>query len=127
MVGKTISHYQILDKLGEGGMGVVYKARDSHLDSFLAIKVLPEAFSRDSDRLARFTREAKVPTSLNHPNIATVHGVEESGGVSVPVMELVEGPMLAERIARRVVSLERPARADALYAAASSMIDLLTP
>jgi Tol biopolymer transport system component len=106
LIGRRVAHYSIVDKLGEGGMGVVYKARDTHLDRFVAIKVLPEAFSRDPDRLARFTREAKVMASLNHPNIATVHGVEDSGGVSVLVMEVVEGPTLAQRIALGAVPLE---------------------
>jgi serine/threonine-protein kinase len=91
----NIAHYRITAKLGEGGMGVVWRATDTKLVRDVAIKVLPEAFAADSDRLARFTREAQVLASLNHPNIAAIYGVEERA----LVLELVEGPTLAERIA----------------------------
>jgi len=91
----NISHYRVTAKLGEGGMGVVWRATDTKLARAVAIKVLPEAFAADSDRLARFTREAQVLASLNHPNIATIYGVEERA----LVMELAEGPTLADRIA----------------------------
>jgi serine/threonine protein kinase len=98
--GTRIGPYEITAKLGEGGMGVVYRARDPRLGRDVAIKVLPELVARDAERLARFEREAKLLASLNHPNIAAVLGVEESGGVRALVMELVEGETLAERIAR---------------------------
>jgi serine/threonine protein kinase len=91
MLGKTISHYRIVEKLGEGGMGEVYRARDSELNREVALKALPEVFAKDVDRMARFQREAQVLASLNHPNIAAIHGLEESSGVRALVMELVEG------------------------------------
>ena len=91
--------YEILSPLGAGGMGEVYRARDSNLGRDVALKVLPEAFARDAEHMARFKREAQVLASLNHPNIASVYGLEESDGVHALVMELVEGPTLAERIA----------------------------
>ena len=84
---QTIAHYRITSKIGEGGMGEVYRATDTKLDRDVAIKVLPEAFADDADRLARFTREAQVLASLNHPNIAAIYGVEDRA----LVMELVEG------------------------------------
>src|SRR5438128_12221447 len=86
----TIAHYRIVSKLGEGGMGAVYRARDTKLNRDIAIKVLPDSFAQDADRLARFTREAQVLASLNHPNIAAIYGVEERA----LVMELVEGETL---------------------------------
>src|SRR5205814_271511 len=82
-------------------MGQVYRARDTKLDRDVALKILPDAFAGDPDRLARFTREAQTLASLNHPNIAHIHGLEESGGVRALVMELVEGPTLAELIEQR--------------------------
>ena len=91
MIGKTLSHYRIVEKIGEGGMGEVYRARDTKLDRDVALKVLPEAFTSDPDRLARFEREAKVLASLNHPNIGHIYGLEEAGGVKALVLELVEG------------------------------------
>ncbi len=100
MIGKTLSHYCIVEKIGEGGMGEVYRARDTKLDRDVALKVLPEAFTSDPDRLARFEREAKVLASLNHPNIGHIYGLEEAGGVKALVLELVEGPTLADRIAQ---------------------------
>src|SRR5215813_13378946 len=99
---QSIAHYKILSKLGEGGMGAVYRATDTKLNRVVAIKVLPDAFAADSDRLARFTREAQVLASLNHPNIATIHGVEERA----LILELVEGPTLAERIAAGPIPLD---------------------
>ena len=92
--------YEILEPIGAGGMGEVYRARDTRLDRDVAIKVLPEAFARDPERMARFQREAKVLASLNHPNIAGIYGFEESGGKRLLVMELAEGPTLAERLDR---------------------------
>jgi serine/threonine protein kinase len=99
MVGKTLAHYEITSQLGKGGMGEVYQAKDRKLGRDVAIKVLPEEFARDTDRVARFQREAKLLASLNHPNIAAIHGLEESEGTNFLVLELVEGQTLAERIA----------------------------
>jgi eukaryotic-like serine/threonine-protein kinase len=96
--GTHLGPYEILSAIGVGGMGEVYRARDSKLGRDVAIKVLPEAFARDAERTARFQREAKVLASLDHPNIATIHGLEESGGTRALVMQLVEGPTLADRI-----------------------------
>ena len=95
MVGNTILHYRIIDKLGQGGMGEVYRAEDTNLHRHVAIKVLPDEFACDSERLARFQREAEVLSSLNHPNIATLYGLEESGGKRFIIMELVPGETLA--------------------------------
>jgi len=81
MVGRIISHYEILEKLGEGGMGVVYKAKDTHLDRFVAIKVLPPEKVADLERRRRFTQEAKAASALNHPNIITIHDIDEADGV----------------------------------------------
>ena len=100
MIGQTLSHFQITAKLGEGGMGEVYRAEDAKLGREVAIKVLPEAVAEDPERLARFEREAKVLASLNHPGIAGIHQVEEARGIHFLVIELVEGEDLAQRIAR---------------------------
>ena len=100
MVGKTLGHYEILEPLGKGGMGEVYRARDTKLDRDVAIKVLPEDFASDPDRLARFEREAKLLASLNHANIAAIYGLEDEGDQRFIVMEVVEGETLAGRIAR---------------------------
>jgi len=101
-VPETIAHYRITSKLGEGGMGEVFRATDTKLGREVAIKILPAAFAADPDRMARFTREAQVLASLNHPNIAQIYGVEERA----LIMELVEGPTLAERIAAGPVPLD---------------------
>src|ERR1700752_3786009 len=98
--GFVVAHYRIISKLGAGGMGAVYRATDTKLNRDVAIKVLPDSFAEDPDRLARFTREAQVLASLNHPNIAAVYGVEERS----IVLELVEGPTVAERIAQGALS-----------------------
>ncbi len=98
MIGKTLGSYHVLDKLGEGGMGEVYRARDSKLGRDIALKVLPDSFAADPDRLARFHREAQVLAALNHPNIAQIYGFEDSGATHALVMELVDGPTLADRI-----------------------------
>jgi len=105
--------YEIIAAIGEGGMGAVFRARDTTLDRDVAIKILPEAFAHDPDRLARFTREAKTLASLNHPHIAAIYGLEErpstsSGpaGVTALVMELVEGDDLSQRIVRGAIPLE---------------------
>jgi serine/threonine-protein kinase len=99
---QCIAHYRIVAKLGDGGMGEVWRATDTKLGRDVAIKVLPEAFAQDADRLARFTREAQVLASLNHPNIAAIYGVEERA----LVMELVPGQTLAERMARGAMALD---------------------
>src|SRR5208282_1077511 len=96
--GTKLGSYEILAAIGAGGMGEVYRARDAKLGRDVALKVLPEAFARDPERMARFQREAKVLASLNHPNIATIYGLEDSGTTHALVMELVEGPTLADRI-----------------------------
>ena len=80
MIGKTLSHYKVLEKIGQGGMGEVYRAEDTNLGREVAIKVLPEQFTQDPQRLARFEREAKLLASLNHPNIAAIYGLEEAEG-----------------------------------------------
>ena len=105
-VGARIGPYEILEPLGAGGMGEVYRARDAKLNRDVAIKVLPELFSLDPDRLARFEREAQVLASLNHQNIGHIYGIEDQGGVHALVLELVGGPTLADRIAQGPVSLD---------------------
>ena len=104
--GTTLGPYRVTAKIGEGGMGEVYRARDTKLDRDVALKVLPEAFTQDPDRLARFEREAKVLASLNHPNIAAIYGLEEAEGTRALVLELVEGPTLADRIKRGPIPLD---------------------
>jgi hypothetical protein len=95
-----IGAYQLLEVVGAGGMGIVYRARDLKLRRDVALKVLPDAVALDPDRIARFGREAHVLASLNRPNIAAIHGFEGSGDVHALVLELVEGPTLADRIAQ---------------------------
>jgi eukaryotic-like serine/threonine-protein kinase len=106
MIIKTLGHYQITSQLGKGGMGEVYQAKDQKLGRDVAIKVLPEEFARDADRVARFQREAKLLASLNHPNIAAIYGLEESGGTDFLVLELVEGDTLADQIKRGPIPVE---------------------
>ena len=106
MVGENFGAYEVIALLGEGGMGQVYRATDTKLKRQVAIKVLPPSLAGDADRLARFQREAEVLASLSHPNIAGIHGLEESDGVKALVMELVEGPTLAERIAQGAIPLD---------------------
>ncbi|MGC2331884.1 MAG: protein kinase [Candidatus Acidiferrales bacterium] len=108
--GSHVGPYEILAPLGAGGMGEVYRARDPKLGREVAIKVLPETFSRDVERMARFQREAKLLASLNQPNIATIHGLEDSGGTRALVMELVEGPTLADRIKQGPIPVEEAVR-----------------
>jgi serine/threonine protein kinase len=105
MIGRTISHYQILEKLGEGGMGVVYKAKDTHLDRFAAIKVLPPEKMADPERKRRFTQEAKAASALNHPNIITIHDIDEADGVYFIAMEFVAGKTLSGLISRHGMRL----------------------
>ncbi len=104
--GTRLGVYEITAKIGEGGMGEVWQARDTTLDRDVALKVLPQAFTSDPDRLARFEREAKILASLNHPNIAAIHGLEESAGIRALVLELVEGPTLADRIKHGPIPLD---------------------
>jgi serine/threonine protein kinase len=106
MIGKTLAHYEITSLLGRGGMGEVYKAKDQKLGRHVAIKVLPEEFAKDADRVARFQREAKLLASLNHPNIASIYGLEESDGTHFLVLELVEGDTLANRIKEGPIPVE---------------------
>src|SRR6187455_3473459 len=106
MIGTRLAHYEITSHLGSGGMGEVYQASDTRLGRSVAIKVLPEAFSRDSETIARFQREARVLASLNHPNVAAIYGVEETNGRHFLVMELVPGETLEERIRRGALPLK---------------------
>ncbi len=122
MIGSTLSHFRVTAKLGAGGMGEVYRAEDSALGREVAIKVLPAALGADPERLVRFEREAKLLAQLHHPHIASIFGLEESGGVRALVMELVEGPTLAERLATGPLAVEEALRvahqvAEALEAA----------
>jgi serine/threonine protein kinase len=104
--GELVGPYRVLEKLGEGGMGEVYRARDTRLDRDVALKVLPDSFASDPDRLMRFEREAKTLAALNHPHIAQIHGVEDAGTARALVMELVEGEDLAQRITRGPIPLD---------------------
>jgi serine/threonine protein kinase len=108
--GRTLGHYEILSTLGAGGMGEVYRARDSRLGREVAIKLLLDEVAADPERLARFEREARLLASLNHPHIATLHGFEAEGATKFLVMELVEGETLADRIARGPIALEEAIR-----------------
>jgi serine/threonine-protein kinase len=106
MIGQKLGHYEIVEKLGQGGMGQVFRARDTKLGRDVALKLLPDSLSRDPERLARLSRETQLLASLNHPNVATLHGLEESGETRYLVMELVPGETLAEKIARGPLSVE---------------------
>ena len=105
MIGKTLGHYQITEKLGEGGMGVVYKARDTHLDRFIAIKTLPPERVADADRKRRFIQEAKAASALNHPSIITIHDIDQADGIDYIAMEYVAGKTLDELIPRKGMRL----------------------
>jgi serine/threonine protein kinase len=105
LIGRQMGSYQVISLLGAGGMGEVYQAHDTKLGRNVAIKVLPPAFVHDPDRLSRFQREARMLASLNHPNIATIHGLEQSEGAYYLVMELVPGQTLAERVSRGPVGI----------------------
>jgi serine/threonine protein kinase len=106
MIGKSLIHYEISAELGKGGMGEVYQAKDTKLGRDVAIKVLPEEFALDKDRVTRFQREAKLLASLNHPNIAAIYGLEESEGAHFLVMELIEGDTLRDRIKSGPIPVE---------------------
>src|SRR5262245_32399899 len=100
LIGREIGPYRVSSFLGAGGMGMVYRARDTKLGRDVAIKVLPAGFTADGERSARFAREARVLAALNHPNIGAIYGVEETGGVRALILELVDGPTLADRLAQ---------------------------
>ena len=116
--GQTLLHCRVVEQIGAGGMGEVWKALDTTLGREVAIKVLPQAFSQDPERLARFEREARLLASLNHPNIAVVHGLHEAEGLRFLAMELIEGEDLSKRLERGPLSIDEMLRMGRQVAAA---------